>query len=213
MRAILGWLFGNLGIKITSLLLAAVVFAHVATDRDQELNFRVPLRLVNLSDSLVAMGGVPDAALVSFRGKGREIYLSLLRGTWVQCDLAQAGPGSVRHLLSPRDVKLPVGVGVTVSRVAEPETLALQLDRRQRLRLPVRVVMGEALPGVVARSDPESVNVDGPASLLARMSYVPTEPFRPHRGVAGAEGTAAVRAGSNYLVVSPPQVRVKLFTP
>jgi hypothetical protein len=213
MSALLKWLFGNLGIKFTSLLLAALVFAHVATDRDQELNFRVPLRLVNLSDSLVAMGRVPEEALVSFRGKGREIYLSLLRGTWVQCDLGQAGPGSVRHLLSPRDVKLPVGVTVGISRVAEPETLALQLDRRQRLRLPVRVVMGSANPALSGRADPESVNVDGPASVLARMSWVPTEPFRPRREAAGIEATLALRPGSPYLVVSPPQVRAKLITP
>jgi hypothetical protein len=213
MRSILGWVFGNLGIKLTSLLLAALVFAHVATDREQELTFRVPLRLVNLSDTLVAMGGVPDEAVVSFRGKGREIYLALLRGTWVQCDLAAVGPGQLRHMLSPRDVKLPVGLSVSASRVAEPETLALQMDRRQRLRLPVRVVMGSALAALAGRAEPESVNVDGPASILARMAWVATEPFTPKREIVGAEGTVALRPGSAYLFVSPPQVRVKLIKP
>ena len=213
MRSLLGWLFGNLGIKLTSLLLAVLVFAHVATDREQELNFRVPLRLVNLSDSLVAMGSVPQEALVSFRGKGRDVYLSLLRGTWVQCDLAEAGPGSLRHLVSPRDVKLPPGINVVVSRVAEPETLALELDRRQRERLPVRVVLGVPNTTLVGRAAPESVDVDGPASLLSRMAWVPTEPFTPRNAAAGAEGTVALRPGSPYLLVSPPQVRVKLITP
>ncbi|MBI5836038.1 MAG: hypothetical protein HZB25_02225 [Candidatus Eisenbacteria bacterium] len=213
MMALLRWLFGNLGIKMMSLLLAMLVFLHVATDREQELKFRVPLRLVNLSDSLVAMGRVPGDALVSFRGRGRDIYLALLRGTWVQVDLAEAGPGSVRHLLSPRDVQLPPGITVSAAQVAEPETLALQMDRRQRARLPVRVVTESRNPALACRAEPESVNVDGPASLLARMSWVPTEPFHPRREAAGSEGTVALRPGSPYLNVSPPQVRAKVISP
>ncbi|HVP38044.1 MAG TPA: hypothetical protein VMS93_02555 [Candidatus Saccharimonadales bacterium] len=213
MRAFLGWVFSNWGVKLMALVLAVLVFAHVATDREQDLNFRVPLRLVNLSDTVIALGRVPEDAMVSFRGKGRDIYLSLLRGTWVQCDLAQVGPGTLRHLLSPRDVKLPVGLNVTASRVAEPETLALQLDRRLHLRLPVRVVAEPADSTLVARAEPESVSVDGPASVLARMAWVPAAAVRPRHPSAGASGVVPLNPGSPYVVVTPPQVRVRWMTP
>ena len=209
MRILLAWMFRNLGIKLIALMLALIIYVHVATDRDQELNFKVPLRLVGLSDTLSLMSPVPKEVLVGFRGKGREIYMALFRGSRAELDLSDAGPGTVRHMFSPRDVKLPVGLNVSVADVVSPETLVVQVDHRIQRRLPVRVIVAAGSPERRLRTEPDSVSVDGPEAILAPLEWVPTEPFPAGGDADHKERLAAVRPASPYLSVSPRQVRVR----
>ena len=209
MRTFFRAVFGNLAIKLVSLFLALIVYVHVATDREQELNFTVPLRVVSLPDSLAVLSSIPQQARVSFRGKGREIYMALLRGTSVECDLSKAGPGLLRHLLSPRDVKLPVGVTVNVADVTAPETLSLQLDRRLLRRVPVQVVVSPPDTALSASAEPESVNVDGPASLVEGLDLLPTEAVARATVKPGADMVLTLKPGSTYLNVTPRQVRAR----
>ena len=209
MRVFLNAVFGNMGIKLVSAFLALVVYVHVATDREQELNFQVPMRVANLADSLVVMSRVPAEARVSFRGKGREIYMALLRGVRVECDLSQARPGLLRHMLSARDVKLPVGLSVTATDVTQPETLSLQLDRRSLRRVPVRVRLDAPDTPLRAAAEPASVSVDGPAAAVDALESISTEPVA-RAGIKPGEDTwLTLRPTSTYLNVNPRQVRVR----
>ena len=198
--------FSNLSIKLVSVFLAALVYAHVATNREQDLTYKVPLRVKNLADTLSIMSPVPAAAQVTFRGRGRDIYLALLRGARMELDLGTAGPGWRRHLASGRDVSIPAGLEVLVTDVASPETLEVQLDRHAERRVPVRVM---AATGVVpgGRALPESVSVDGPAALVNHTEWIQTE-IAP----AGATGELMLnlKPASTYLHVTPRQVRARI---
>lgn len=198
--------FSNLTIKMVSVFLALLVYAHVALDRDYELTRKVPLKLVSLADTLSLMSAVPAEAQVSFRGKGREIYLAILRGARAEIDLADAEPGWRRHLMSARDVKLPVGSTIVATEVISPETLAVQIDRLGSRRLPVRV-MGAVGVLPEAKSTPDSVRLDGPEALVSEAAFVATEPVRP--GSSG-EAVLTLRPASVYLNVTPRQVRVRI---
>ena len=70
----LAGLTANLSIKLFALALALVVFAHVQTEKEREDTFRVPLRMVGLSESLVLAAGSPRHAQVRLRASGKQIW-------------------------------------------------------------------------------------------------------------------------------------------
>lgn len=206
MKTLVRLFFSNLSIKLVSIFLALLVYAHVATYREQDLSYKVPLRVKNLADTLAIMSPVPAEAQVTFRGRGRDIYLALLRGARMDLDLGTAGPGRRRHLASGRDVNIPVGLDVRVTDVTSPETLEVQIDRHAERKVPVRVMAALGpLPGATAT--PDSVSVDGPATLVEQTAWVQTETARP--GQAG-EMVLNLNPGSTYLHVTPRQVRARI---
>ncbi len=202
-------LFDDLGIKLVSLLVAVLVYLHVSTDREQALSMRLPLGLRDLSDSLMVTSVQPGHARVRLEGRGRDIYVAVLQGARVEYSLKDAGPGKLHHVLTPHDVQIPGGLGVRASEVLEPETLEVHLERRSHRRLPVRVVASAGGAALDVRATPDSVDVEGPQSLMRAMEAVETAPVAHGAGGPGKEIRVDLRSPSNLVHLNPGQVRVR----
>ena len=59
MNILRGWLFDNLGLKLTAVLLAVGVYLNVYTDRPATMLLSFPVEFTDLPDSLALHGPAP----------------------------------------------------------------------------------------------------------------------------------------------------------
>jgi YbbR domain-containing protein len=174
--------FDNVGIKIAAVVLALLVYFHVKTERQDELNFRVPVELKGLRDSLTWTGDLPQDVTVTMRGKLKNLLKLKLSSVRISVDVSEAGPGRFQRTLSAGDVPIEDASEVAVTHFAGPEQVDIRIERKlsKSVRI-VPVVTGKAPKGVVLLEtpivSPESTVVTGPASLISAMDSLCTEPI------------------------------------
>lgn len=136
MRVRTGWR-RNLGLKILSVLLGLLLWAYVHGARTVERETELPVRVVNLPDSLRVAGALPPSARVLVAGPAQEIFLNRLwPAAFLKLDLARARPPSVRLVLSPADCVLGAGKHLRVVHVLEPASVEVAIRRRAGPRVP-----------------------------------------------------------------------------
>jgi hypothetical protein len=178
--------FRRLGLKIASVLLAALIWLVVAGEQIVERGFRIPLEFSNLPQQLELAGDAPTVVDVRVRGSSGALG-RLTPGELVAIlDLRQAKPGPRLFHLSSGDVRAPFGVDVV--HVA-PSSVAITFEPSATKQVAVSpVVEGEPAAGFEVRqvtSDPAVVIVSGPTTAVRAMSEAITEPV----SVAGAAST------------------------
>ncbi len=170
---------GNLGLKVFSLVFALGLWLFVnAGQKAMERAIVVPLEYRNISSDL--MVGSPGPGQVELWVMGAPALLSRLdpETLKVALDLQGARAGTSSFRLNPDSFNPPRGVRIT--RIS-PSVINISLDSIAERSLPVTVPFAGKPPFgyKVARVEvsPETVNVRGAASELARMASVDTLPF------------------------------------
>jgi len=190
-----GLLFGNLTLKISSLVLATILWLHATTLQTYDEVRAVKLEITGIPDSLVTLSPLPDRAEVAFRGKGDQLWWLFGRQPRVVVSVEGLQPGATMVPLYPSNVHIPSGVDVQVTDVVSPRMIQIDADLLIRKTVPV-VVETEGLPapGFVRVSDhidvdPVHVTLEGPLSVIEDIDRVRTEPL----DVANAKGVVSRR--------------------
>ena len=173
----------NLGLKLLSVALALLLWSFVHGSKIVDRALWLPLRCVNLPDSLVLIGDPPREARVQVAGPTQELALRLrfIPGSELRIDLSRARPPFHRVTPSVSEVVLPSNSRITAVRVLEPATFDLRLDRRLERLLPVRAAFTGRLAAEYCLQDtprviPAMVQCYGAASFVERLSEVATRP-------------------------------------
>jgi len=171
-----GILFENLGLKLASLLLALLLYAHVVTDQERESVVQIPIAAVGLADTLTSVGELPPRVAVKVRGKWKDLIRLSLTRPFLSIDLAGAKPGKFRTSITADDISrraIPPELArlVSVTEVLDPRSVDLAIEPKSTRSLPVRArIVGTPASGYVLDEDPEvqpeSVTVMGPARLV-----------------------------------------------
>ena len=169
-------LFENMGLKVASLLLALLVYAHVVTDQERESVIQIPIAAVGLADTLTSMGELPPRVAVKVRGKWKDLIRLDLTRPFLTIDLARARPGRFLTSITADDISgraIPPELArqVSVTEVLDPRSVDLTIEPKATRSLPVRArVVGTPAPGYVFDRapivEPDSVRVMGPAKLV-----------------------------------------------
>jgi|SRR5688572_7166968 len=180
-------LFGNLGLKIASLVLALLLYAHVVTEQPRDSVIQVPLTLTGLPESLAVIGRPPERVGVRIRGRWKDLIRLGLTSPYLPVDLAHAAPGRYRATITAEDIAgkaLPPELSklVAVTEVLQPRTVDLVIEprRERRVRVVPRLTGTPAAGYQVAGPivvEPESVQVAGPRSLVASIDSLRTLPI------------------------------------
>ena len=215
MNLIRGWLFDNIGLKLTALLLAVLVYLNVYTDRTASMLISFPIEYADLADSLTLSGGAPALAQATLRGTGKQLIALQLREPRLKVSLLGVGSGPFRQTLAPSDLPLPAGGGVTVENLMGPRILELTIDRKAKrdvrvaIHLDGRPADGYAWDGV-ARLDPPVLHVTGPLKVLATLDSLLLTPIR----IDGKRDTLRVDIAPasvpDWCTIDPAVVHVKL---
>jgi YbbR domain-containing protein len=180
-------LFGNLGLKVASLVLALLLYAHVVTEQPRESVVQVPLTLTGLPDSLTVGGRPPERVGVKIRGRWKDLIRLGLTSPYLPLDLAHAPAGIYRATITADEIAekaLPPELSklVAVTEVLEPRTVELSIEPKsvKRVRI-VPSLSGEPAAGyrlaAAATVFPESVEVRGPRSAVDALDSMRTLPI------------------------------------
>ncbi len=174
-------LFRNLGLKLLALgiaLLVWFVFSAQRRERISERSYRIPLSVVNIPAQTLIASPLPAAVDIRVRGPFtavRQIDADKLEAV---VDLTGAQKGEKIYRLAPEDINAPPEVEVIA---IAPSELRIVLDAVAERSLPiVPNVTGQPAPGFEVADvvvDPRIAQVVGPATALARLASVTTDPI------------------------------------
>lgn len=175
--------FEHIGLKLLSVALALLFWMVVAGEEAVERGLRVPLELQQIPPGVELLGDVPATVDVRVRGSSGTLSRVAAGDIVAVLDLRGAQPGERLFHMTPDQVRTPFGVQVVQ---VTPATVALAFDTMaSRLVRVAPAVEGKPAPGFAIgkiASDPELVEVAGPASAVERVREALTEPV----SVAGA---------------------------
>ena len=193
----------NLGLKIVSIFIAFLLWLIVAGEQPAERALRVPLELQNLPANLEVVDLPLEAVDVRVRGPSGTLSRLASGDLVAVLDLQSARTGPRLFHVTPEQVRAPFGVEVAQ---VSPPTMALRFETSASRTVPIApAVVGEVAPGYVVgnvTSEPATIEVIGPQSVISQMSEALTEPV----SVEGAMKT--VRAPVTVGATSP-NIRLK----
>lgn len=195
--------FRHLGLKLLSIVLAALIWLVVAGEQIVERALRIPLEFTNLPPELEFVGDAPDVVEVRVRGSSGALGRVAAGELVAVLDLRSARPGQRLFHLTGEDVRAPFGIEVVQ---ITPSNVAITLETSATKIVPVvPEVDGQPRDGYVVgtiAADPATVEVIGPSTAVARQTRAITEP------VSVEEASDTVREAVN-VGVADPQIRLR----
>jgi len=178
--------FRRLGLKVVSVVLAALIWLVVSGEQIVERGFRIPLEFSNLPAGLELASDAPTVVDVRVRGSSGALGRLTTGDLVAILDLRQARAGRRLFSLSGSDVRAPFGVDVAF---VAPSSLAITFEPHAEKQVTVSpVVEGQPASGFEVRqitSEPAIVVVSGPTTAVRATAEAITEPV----SVAGATST------------------------
>src|SRR6267378_3037754 len=215
MSLLRGLLFDNLGLKLTALLLALLVYLHVYTERPAHMMLSFPIQITDVDSTLSLLGPVPASVMAELRGTGKQLIRLRLGEPAIKVSLAGVGRGRFERAITADDLPLRMGDGVQVDRMAGPRTLELQLDRKLRRHLPVAPrVQGTPAAGAELSGDPgvqpSFVLVTGPETAVAKLDSVRLGSVHIDSRRDTVRVQVAPQGLPDWCVTDPPTVTVRV---
>lgn len=170
-------LFGDAGLKLTSLALAVLLWVVIAGEKTSEMGLSVPVELQNFPKDLELTGEPVNAVEVRVRASPGVIQQLGPGDVSAQIDLAGAGDGERIVHLTARAIRVPFGVQVVK---ITPSSISLNFERTLQKAVPIRPRLigrpseGFEVAGVVAK--PADVLIAGPRSRVLEIESAFTEP-------------------------------------
>jgi len=205
-------LFENFAWKLLSLVIAVVLWALVASEPELGTLVTVPLEYRNLPDDLEISSEPVDQIVLELRGPSGElrgIGEGGLRPT-VILDMTGLRPGVHTFPILDRNVNLPRGVRLVR---ANPSEARFEFDKRLVRSVPVRArLVGQGEDGYEVEKQsvqPPTLQIEGPAKKVARISEVVTDPVDVSSVVGSSEFRVNAFVDNPYVrFSSSPQVVV-----
>jgi YbbR domain-containing protein len=176
MKFIRDVLLENWGLKLTSILLALVLWLFVRGDPGAERVITVPLE-VRIPSAMEITSERPTSVDVTVRGAATNTWFGQSVPT-CSIDLQSADEGEHSVLLTPRNVRIPGASGLEVIKI-NPARIVLTLERTISREVTILIATrGEPVTGFDVykkSSNPSSVIVTGPRSHIERIREVNTE--------------------------------------
>lgn len=174
-------LLRNMQLKLLALVFAIALWFHVATNQRYDLEVLYSINYVNIPSTLVLAEASDNEVAVLLRGSGK----GLMRMMWGErrwsVDLSHAKFGEQRIGVLADNVPLYGIKDLEVLGLVDLDTLTVTLDSLTHKTVPIRsAVEIETSAGFVCATNPiltpDSVQLTGPRSSLARVEEVWTQP-------------------------------------
>lgn len=181
-------LFSNLLPKTAILLIVTTFWALITTRQGEITNVTAPVRLHGLSEELVLTRNIPEDVDVQLKSFSSLTPTPEKLDIVADIDLSGIREGQTAVRIRGTDFKLPSGM--TMSSVT-PSSIKIVAEKKVRKSVPVRVVTrGYPARGLVdyeVITTPSAVEVEGPASQVARVESIITEEIDVSRLAKGKE--------------------------
>lgn len=195
-------LLNNLGLKLTSVLLASLLWYNVAKEQIVFKTVSVPVEFVNVPSGLEISNDYT---------KRVDVHVSVDRGArnvsgeslTAQIDLQAEGEGEEIVQMTADNIQRPYGVEVLS---VTPSRIKITLEKKGEKLVPVSAqIIGTPAPGYQVRGvviEPSNLLVAGPASSVGRVSRAVTESIN----IEGRRDSLVTSANVN---VEDPKLRIE----
>ena len=170
----------NAGWKLLSLAAAVLLWIAVASEPEVSTFVTVHVEYKNLPPGVEINSEIAESVILEVRGPSGELRgLPETRRLYgVILDMSEVGPGQHTFTIAGANVRVPRGVQLVRS---VPAQVRLNLERSDRRSVPVEVRFAAGLPPhlqvVEVTAQPASLAIVGPASRVARVNRVETDPI------------------------------------
>ena len=169
----------NIGWKILSLASAVLLWISVATEPELAAFISVPIQYKNLAPGVEINSDIVETEYLEVRGPSESLRLPDARlHSAVILDMADVEPGQHTFTIDSGDVRLPRGVQLLR---AIPAQIRMNFEPGATRSVPVQVRFADSLPPdmqvLEATAEPSALAITGPASRVARVASVETDPL------------------------------------
>jgi YbbR domain-containing protein len=200
----------NLGLKLTALILACVVWFIVSAPRRERVREKIltaPISLVAMSNDLVITSNeIPANVTVRVRGRASDLRALTPAMLDVPVDLSWVTQaGEVEITLRPQAINLPPEIEVVT---LEPNKFRVRIEQLRQRTVPIRpFLVGDVPSGYIVGDptpEPNRALVSGPASQILKLSEVATERIiMTGRTATFVQNVAVVSDSPLVRVISP----------
>jgi YbbR domain-containing protein len=171
------WPFRNLGLKVLSVGIGALLWISVSGEEVVERGLRAPLELQQFPQGLEIQGEAPSTVDVRVRGTSGALSRVGPGDIVAVLDLHAVRPGNRLFAMTPEQVRSPFGIEVVQ---VTPSTIALALEKSLTRSVPVSPSLeGSPAPGYVVTGKPvvtpDHVDIVGPETAVKRATEALTE--------------------------------------
>jgi YbbR domain-containing protein len=171
------WPFRNLGLKLLSLGIGALLWISVSGEEVVERGLRAPLEFQQFPQGLELQGEAPSTVDVRVRGTAGALSRVGAGDIVAVLDLHAARPGNRLFAMTPEQVRSPFGIEVVQ---VTPSTIVLALEPSMTRSVPVAPsIEGNPAPGYVVTGKPivkpDRVDIIGPETAVKRATEAVTE--------------------------------------
>ena len=171
----------NSGFKIVAVVMALLLWFHVATEKVYEYTKNFPVEMSNVPEGLVLAREVPKEVQVKIQGKGKELLkLLLMEKRILQIDIGDFRAGENNYDFKSEEIPMPEDLYLRVEEIESPKSIRVNLDRLIEKKVPIRsriTIVPEE--GYIASSEvglqPQEVTISGPRGFLRNITSIETE--------------------------------------
>ncbi len=174
-------LFENLWAKLAAILLAFLLWFHVATDKTYQYETSLKLTQIELVDELSLVGPPPDEFKIIVAATGKR----LLRSDWKEAGLRlmidHSRPGRANINFDKNNLSLVKSDYIELVNIISPRDAALEFDRKIQKEVPIKstvtIIPDQGFIRSKADSlDPNLVTITGPRRLVNTLDSIETTP-------------------------------------
>ncbi|GAB4489907.1 MAG: CdaR family protein [Thermodesulfovibrionales bacterium] len=202
-------LLQNIGLKLTAVFLAGVLWFVVTSRGQTEISFDAPLEFRNIPQKLGIVSSSAKTVNITVRGHDRLMKGLRRADVRVSIDLSRAKKGESSHLITPGEISVPhplVVSGIT------PSSVKVRLDEMLARTVRVQPVLNSGADGASSvlsvAAEPATVTVRGFRSEIRKLVTLKTEPIDIN-GMAD-EGTFETGFDLEGMNISPEPETVKV---
>lgn len=167
----------NIGLKITAILIAIILWFFITSRSQSEIQIEAPLELKNIPVGLETLSQTITSVDITVRGQESRLKsLKSLSAVRVYLDLSSAKKGKETYTLNNKNVKLPNSVALIK---INPSTVTVVMEETVTKNVSVQPVVagspkkGFALIGIAV--NPMRVNIKGSKTAIEKIQSIKTE--------------------------------------
>ena len=180
---VLRWIKNNADLKIWSLILAVLVWFHVATERTYDITYSARLEFINPPKGWTIAGKPPEVVSLRLRGRGKQLIFHRIFGEpEATVELPKTKSRRVRMNMKADDVILSRRGELRVVSVVSPTEFYIEMDIVSKKEVHIDpVVEGHIRKGFVrvgkTKVIPDVVELTGGRSRIGKIKRLNTEPI------------------------------------
>ena len=174
-------IFQSFWFKLAAIVMALLLWFHVATDKEYEHSHTFPLEILDVPERLILAEQIPDHIDVKVRGRGKALLKLLLADKKsIKIDAQKFKRGETDYSIEPEQVPIPEGLELRVTGILPSKNLKVWLDysmeKKLKVQPEVKVAPAEGFEKVgELHYNPEEVTISGPRMWVRDLKVISTQ--------------------------------------